>query len=229
MGQKVNPHGFRVGVINKWDSRWFVKKKDFADALVEDYKIRKVLLKKLKAAGVPKIEIERDNAKVRLHIHCAKPGIVIGKGGAEIEKLRTFCEKLIGKPVVINIVEVKNADVNAKLVAESIAAQLEKRVSFRRALKQAMGRSMKAGAKGIKTQVAGRLGGAEIARTEHYHEGTIPLQTIRANIDYGFAEAATTYGIIGVKVWIYKGEVLANAPKKEVKKGGNKDVDAEKD
>ncbi len=228
MGQKVNPHGFRVGVINNWDSRWFVKKKDFADALVEDYKIRKVLLKKLKAAGVPKIEIERDNAKVRLHIHCAKPGIVIGKGGTEIEKLRTFCEKLIGKPVVINIVEVKNADVNAKLVAEGIAAQLEKRVSFRRALKQAMGRSMKAGAKGIKTQVAGRLGGAEIARTEHYHEGTIPLQTIRANIDYGFAEAATTYGIIGVKVWIYKGEVLANAPKKEVKKGGNKDVDAEK-
>lgn len=228
MGQKVNPHGFRVGVINNWDSRWFVKKKDFADALVEDYKIRKVLLKKLKAAGVPKIEIERDNAKVRLHIHCAKPGIVIGKGGAEIEKLRTFCEKLIGKSVVINIIEVKNADMNAKLVAESIAAQLEKRVSFRRALKQAMGRSMKAGAKGIKTQVAGRLGGAEIARTEHYHEGTIPLQTIRANIDYGFAEAATTYGIIGVKVWIYKGEVLANAPKKEIKKGGNKDVDAEK-
>ena len=191
-------------------------------------RLRKVLLKKLKAAGVPKIEIERDNAKVRLHIHCAKPGIVIGKGGAEIEKLRTFCEKLIGKSVVINIIEVKNADMNAKLVAEGIAAQLEKRVSFRRALKQAMGRSMKAGAKGIKTQVAGRLGGAEIARTEHYHEGTIPLQTIRANIDYGFAEAATTYGIIGVKVWIYKGEVLANAPKKEIKKGGNKDVDAEK-
>lgn len=228
MGQKVNPHGFRVGVINNWDSRWFVKKKDFADALVEDYKIRKVLLKKLKAAGVPKIEIERDNAKVRLHIHCAKPGIVIGKGGTEIEKLRAFCENLIKKPVVINIIEVKNADVNAKLVAEGIAAQLEKRVSFRRALKQAMGRSMKAGAKGIKTQVSGRLGGAEIARTEHYHEGTIPLQTIRANIDYGFAEAATTYGIIGVKVWIYKGEVLANAPKKDVKKGGNKDVDAEK-
>ena len=228
MGQKVNPHGFRVGVINNWDSRWFVKKKDFADALVEDYKIRKVLLKKLKAAGVPKIEIERDNAKVRLHIHCAKPGIVIGKGGTEIEKLRAFCENLIKKPVVINIIEVKNADVNAKLVAEGIAAQLEKRVSFRRALKQAMGRSMKAGAKGIKTQVSGRLGGAEIARTEHYHEGTIPLQTIRANIDYGFAEAATTYGIIGVKVWIYKGEVLTNAPKKDVKKGGNKDVDAEK-
>ena len=208
MGQKVNPHGFRVGIINNWDSRWFVKKKDFADALIEDYKIRKVLTKKLKAAGVPKIEIERDNSKVRLHIHCAKPGIVIGKGGAEIEKLKVFCEKLIKKPVVINIVEVKNSDVNAKLVAENIAAQLEKRVSFRRALKQAMGRSMKAGAKGIKTQVSGRLGGAEIARTEHYHEGTIPLQTIRANIDYGFAEAATSYGIIGVKVWIYKGEIL---------------------
>lgn len=228
MGQKVNPHGFRVGVINNWDSRWFVKKKDFADALVEDYKIRKILLNKLKAAGVPKIEIERDNSKVRLHIHCAKPGIVIGKGGTEIEKLRAFCEKTIGKPVVINIVEVKNADVNAKLVAEGIAAQLEKRVSFRRALKQAMGRSMKAGAKGIKTQVSGRLGGAEIARTEHYHEGTIPLQTIRADIDYGFAEAATTYGIIGVKVWIYKGEVLSNSVKPEAKKGGNKDVNAEK-
>ena len=218
MGQKVNPHGFRVGIINNWDSRWFVKKKDFADALIEDYKIRKVLTKKLKAAGVPKIEIERDNSKVRLHIHCAKPGIVIGKGGAEIEKLKVFCEKLIKKPVVINIVEVKNSDVNAKLVAENIAAQLEKRVSFRRALKQAMGRSMKAGAKGIKTQVSGRLGGAEIARTEHYHEGTIPLQTIRANIDYGFAEAATTYGKIGVKVWIYKGEIL---PSKKME-GGDK-------
>ena len=228
MGQKLNPHGLRVGVINNWDSRWFVKKKDFADALVEDYKIRKILLKKLSAAGVPKIEIERDNAKVRLHIHCAKPGIVIGKGGTEIEKLKAFCEKIIKKPVVINIVEIKNSDLNAKLVAEGIAMQLEKRVSFRRALKQAMGRSMKAGAKGIKTQVSGRLGGAEIARTEHYHEGTIPLQTIRADIDYGFAEAATTYGIIGVKVWIYKGEVLSNAPKKEVSKGGNKDAVAEK-
>ncbi|MBQ2671977.1 MAG: 30S ribosomal protein S3 [Clostridia bacterium] len=228
MGQKVNPHGLRVGVINNWDSRWFVKKKDFADALVEDYKIRKILLKKLSAAGVPKIEIERDSTKVRLHIHCAKPGIVIGKGGTEIEKLKAFCEKIIKKPVVINIVEIKNSDLNAKLVAEGIAMQLEKRVSFRRALKQAMGRSMKSGAKGIKTQVSGRLGGAEIARTEHYHEGTIPLQTIRADIDYGFAEAATTYGIIGVKVWIYKGEVLSNAPKKEVSKGGNKDAVAEK-
>lgn len=228
MGQKVNPHGFRVGIINNWDSRWFLKKKDFADALVEDFKIRKILMKKLKAAGVPKIEIERDNVRVRINIHCAKPGIVIGKGGAEIEKLKVFCEKLIKKPVVINIIEIKNADMNAKLVAESIAAQLEKRVSFRRALKQAMGRSMKSGAKGIKTQVAGRLGGAEIARTEHYHEGTIPLQTIRANIDYGFAQAATTYGIIGVKVWIYKGEVLMNSSRKEVSKGGNKVAVAEK-
>ena len=228
MGQKVNPHGFRVGIINNWESRWFLKKKDFADALIEDFKIRKVLLKKLKAAGVPKIEIERDNVRVRINIHCAKPGIVIGKGGAEIEKLKAFCEKLIKKPVIINIIEIKNADMNAKLVAESIAAQLEKRVSFRRALKQAMGRSMKSGAKGIKTQVAGRLGGAEIARTEHYHEGTIPLQTIRANIDYGFAQAATTYGIIGVKVWIYKGEVLMNSSRKEASKGGNKVAVTEK-
>ena len=222
MGQKVNPHGFRVGIINNWSSRWFAKKNDFADALIEDQKIRKVLLAKLKAAGVPKIEIERDKTKVRININCAKPGIIIGKGGVEIEKLKSFCEKLIGKPVVINIIEIKNADMNAKLVAEGIAAQLEKRVSFRRALKQAMGRSMRAGAKGIKTQVSGRLGGAEIARSEHYHEGTIPLQTIRANIDYGFAEAATTYGIIGVKVWIYKGEALASSNNNV--KGGAKDA-----
>ena len=226
MGQKVNPHGFRVGIINNWSSRWFAKKNDFADALIEDQKIRKVLLAKLKMAGVPKIEIERDKTKVRININCAKPGIIIGKGGAEIEKLKSFCEKLIGKPVVINIIEIKNADMNAKLVAEGIAAQLEKRVSFRRALKQAMGRSMRAGAKGIKTQVSGRLGGAEIARSEHYHEGTIPLQTIRANIDYGFAEAATTYGIIGVKVWIYKGEVLASSNNNV--KGGAKDAVAKK-
>ena len=226
MGQKVNPHGFRVGIINNWSSRWFAKKNDFADALIEDQKIRKVLLAKLKAAGVPKIEIERDKTKVRININCAKPGIIIGKGGVEIEKLKSFCEKLIGKPVVINIIEIKNADMNAKLVAEGIAAQLEKRFSFRRALKQAMGRSMRAGAKGIKTQVSGRLGGAEIARSEHYHEGTIPLQTIRANIDYGFAEAATTYGIIGVKVWIYKGEVLASSNNNV--KGGAKDAVAKK-
>ena len=218
MGQKVNPSGFRVGVIKNWDSRWFVKKKDFADALVEDYKLRTILTKKLKSAGVPKIEIERDSNKIRLHIHCAKPGVVIGKGGAEIEKLKAFCKTITKKPVIINIVEVKNVDTNAQLVAENIAAQLEKRVSFRRALKQSMGRAMKCGAKGIKTQVSGRLAGAEIARTEHYHEGTIPLQTIRADIDYGFAEAATTYGIIGVKVWIYKGEIMSHDPMAQDKK-----------
>ena len=208
MGQKVNPHGLRVGVIKDWDSRWFAKDKDFGDTLVEDYNLRKHLKKKLYGAGVPKIEIERDASKVRIHIHCAKPGMVIGKGGAEIEKLRLECEKILNKPVAINIVEVKSPDLNAQLVAENIAQQLEKRISFRRAMKQAIGRAMRFGAKGIKTQVGGRLGGAEIARTEQYHEGTIPLQTIRADIDYGFAEAATTYGRIGVKVWIYKGEVL---------------------
>lgn len=209
MGQKVNPHGLRVGVIKDWDSRWFAKDKDFGDTLVEDYNLRKHLKKKLYGAGVPKIEIERDASKVRIHIHCAKPGMVIGKGGAEIEKLRLECEKILNKPVAINIVEVKSPDLNAQLVAENIAQQLEKRISFRRAMKQAIGRAMRFGAKGIKTQVGGRLGGAEIARTEQYHEGTIPLQTIRADIDYGFAEAATTYGRIGIKVWIYKGEVLS--------------------
>lgn len=228
MGQKVNPSGFRVGVIKNWDSRWFVKKKDFADALVEDYKLRTILTKKLKSAGVPKIEIERGSNKIRLHIHCAKPGVVIGKGGAEIEKLKAFCKTITKKPVIINIVEVKNVDTNAQLVAENIAAQLEKRVSFRRALKQSMGRAMKCGAKGIKTQVSGRLAGAEIARTEHYHEGTIPLQTIRADIDYGFAEAATTYGIIGVKVWIYKGEILLNSMKESVKGGGRNNATTKK-
>ena len=211
MGQKVNPHGLRVGVIKDWDSRWFAKDKDFGDTLVEDYNLRKHLKKKLYGAGVPKIEIERDASKVRIHIHCAKPGMVIGKGGAEIEKLRLECEKILNKPVAINIVEVKSPDLNAQLVAENIAQQLEKRISFRRAMKQAIGRAMRFGAKGIKTQVGGRLGGAEIARTEQYHEGTIPLQTIRADIDYGFAEAATTYGRIGVKVWLYRGEVLQNA------------------
>ena len=208
MGQKVNPHGLRVGVIKDWDSRWFVEKKDFGDTLVEDYKLRKMLKKQLYSAGVPKIEIERDASKVRIHIHCAKPGMVIGKGGAEIEKLRQQCEKFLGKPVSINIIEVKSPDVNAQLVAENIAQQLEKRTSFRRAMKQCIGRAMKMGVKGIKTQVSGRLGGAEIARTEQYHDGTIPLQTLRADIDCGFAEAATTYGRIGVKVWIYRGEVL---------------------
>ena len=223
MGQKVNPHGLRVGVIKDWDSRWFAKDKDFGDTLVEDYNLRKMLKKQLYAAGVPKIEIERDASKVRVHIHCAKPGMVIGKGGAEIEKLRVQCEKFLGKPVAINIVEVKSPDLNAQLVAENIAQQLEKRISFRRAMKQSIGRAMKFGAKGIKTQVAGRLGGAEIARTEQYHEGTIPLQTIRADIDYGSAEAATTYGRIGVKVWLYKGEVLQDNRKPRARReGGSK-------
>ena len=208
MGQKVNPHGLRVGVIKDWDSRWFVNDAAFGDTLVEDYKIRKFLKKSLYAAGVPQIEIERDALKVRIHIHCAKPGLVIGRGGAEIEKLRATLQKMLGKTVLINIVEVKQPDLNAQLVAENIASQLERRISFRRAMKQSIGRTMKLGAKGIKTTVSGRLGGAEIARTESYHEGTIPLQTIRADIDYGFAEASTTYGRIGVKVWIYKGEVL---------------------
>ena len=208
MGQKVNPHGLRVGVIKDWDSRWFAKDNEFGDILVEDYNLRKTLKKQLYAAGVPKIEIERDASKVRIHIHCAKPGMVIGKGGAEIEKLRQQCEKMLGKPVVINIVEVRQPDLNAQLVAENIASQLERRISFRRAMKGCIGRSMKLGAKGIKTKVSGRLGGAEIARSEEYHDGTIPLQTLRADIDYGFAEAATTYGRIGVKVWLYKGEVL---------------------
>ena len=208
MGQKVNPHGLRVGVIKDWDSRWFAKDNEFGDILVEDYNLRKTLKKQLYSAGVPKIEIERDASKVRIHIHCAKPGMVIGKGGTEIEKLRQQCEQMLKKPVVINIVEVRQPDLNAQLVAENIASQLERRISFRRAMKGCIGRSMKLGAKGIKTKVSGRLGGAEIARSEEYHDGTIPLQTIRADIDYGFAEANTTYGRIGVKVWLYKGEVL---------------------
>ena len=208
MGQKVNPHGLRVGVIKDWDSRWYAKDNEFGDTLVQDYNLRKMLKKQLYAAGIPKIEIERDASKVRIHIHCAKPGLVIGKGGTEIEKLRQQCEKRLGKPVAINIVEVKNPDLNAQLVAESIASQLERRISFRRAMKQSIGRAMRLGAKGIKTQCSGRLGGAEIARSEQYHEGTIPLQTLRADIDYGFAEANTTYGKIGVKVWLYRGEVL---------------------
>ena len=221
MGQKVNPHGFRVGVIKDWDSRWFAKDNVFGDTLVEDYNLRKTLKKQLAAAGVPKIEIERDASKVRVHIHCAKPGMVIGKGGAEIEKLRLQCEAMLKKPVVINIVEVKTPDLNAQLVSENIAQQLEKRISFRRAMKQSIGRAMRMGAKGIKVQVSGRLGGAEIARSETYHDGTIPLQTLRADIDYGFAEAATTYGRIGVKVWIYRGEVLQDNNRSR-KEGGNK-------
>ena len=213
MGQKVNPHGLRVGVIKDWDSRWFAKDDAFGDILVEDYNLRKFLKNSLQLAGVPRIEIERDATKVRIHIHCAKPGMVIGKGGAEIEKLRAQCEKIINKDkevpakVFINIVEVKQPDKDAQLVAENIASQLERRIGFRRAVKQAVGRTMRAGAKGIKVTVSGRLGGAEIARSESYREGSIPLQTLRANIDYGVTAAHTTYGAIGVKVWIYKGEL----------------------
>ena len=208
MGQKVNPHGLRVGVIKNWDSRWFEKDESFGDTLVSDYKVRNYLKKNLQAAGVPKIEIERDSARVRVFIHCAKPGMIIGRGGTEIEKLRLTLEGMLNKPVSVNVVEVKYPDLNAQLVAESIAGQLERRISFRRAMKQAIGRTMRLGAKGIKVTCSGRLGGAEIARSEHYHEGNIPLQTLRADIEYGFFEANTTYGKIGVKVWIYKGEVL---------------------
>ena len=211
MGQKVNPHGLRVGVIKDWDSRWYAKNEKVGDLLVEDKKIRDYLKKTLYGAGIPKIEIERDNAKVRIYLHCARPGVVIGKGGEDIKKIEAQLVKLTGKPVDLKIVEVRDTDTNAQLVAENIAQQLEKRIGFRRAMKNAMGRAMRAGAKGIKTSCSGRLGGAEIARTEHYHDGTIPLQTLRADIDYGFAEAATTYGRIGVKVWIYKGEVLTQA------------------
>ena len=208
MGQKANPHGLRVGVIKDWDSRWYARNEKVGDLLVEDKKIRDYLKKTLYSAGIPKIEIERDNAKVRVYLHCARPGVVIGKGGEEINKIQAGLTAMVGKPVDLKIIEVRNADMDAQLVAENIAQQLEKRIGFRRAMKNAMGRAMRAGARGIKTCCSGRLGGAEIARTEHYHDGTIPLQTLRADIDYGFAEAATTYGRIGVKVWIYKGEVL---------------------
>ena len=231
MGQKVNPHGLRVGVIKDWDSRWYARNEKVGDLLVEDYNLRRDLKKRLYSAGVPKIEIERDNAKIRIYVHCARPGVVIGKGGEEIEKLRVELEKKLGKPVALNIVEVKNVDTNAQLVAEDIARQLENRVTFRRAMKQCIRNAMSprdrstVPAKGIKAMCSGRLGGADIARTESYHEGTIPLQTLRADIDYGFAEAATTYGRIGVKVWIYKGEVLKsakNAKRAPKKEGGNK-------
>lgn len=214
MGQKVNPHGLRVGIIRDWDSRWYVKDAEFGDTLVSDYKVRRFLKEQLHSAGVPKIEIERDPQRVRVFIHCAKPGMVIGRGGAEIEKLKATLEGMVGKPVSVNVYEIKSPDLNAQLVAESIASQIERRVSFRRAMKQAISRTMRLGAKGIKVMVSGRLNGAEIARSEHYHEGTIPLQTLRADIDYGFWEASTTYGKIGVKVWIYKGEVLQDTGKK---------------
>ena len=210
MGQKINPTGLRIGVIKDWESRWYADKSSFGNTLIADYEVREYLLKTLASAGVPKVEIERDPKRVRINIHCAKPGMVIGKGGAEIEKIKATCKKMLGagKEVYINIIEIKQPDLNALLVAEKIAQQLEKRVSFRRAVKQAIGSTMRLGAAGIKIQVGGRLGGAEIARSETYKEGTIPLQTIRADIDYGFTEAKTTYGRIGVKVWIYKGEVL---------------------
>ena len=209
MGQKVNPHGMRVGVIKDWDSRWYARADKVGDLIVEDYNIRNYLKKTLYSAGVPTIEIERDSNKVRIYIHCSRPGVVIGKGGAEIERIRLSVEKMIGKPVAISIVEVRTPDTNAQLVAENIAQQIEKRISHRRAMKNAMGRAMRMGAKGIKVMCSGRLGGREIAGVEQYHDGTIPLQTIRADIEYGFAEADTTYGRIGVKVWIYKGEVLS--------------------
>ena len=213
MGQKVNPHGLRVGIIKDWDSKWFASKKDFGDQLVEDYEIRNYVKKVCFDSGVAKIAIERKQNKIYITIFAAKPGIIIGKGGAEIDKLKASLEKRTGKRVNVNIMEVKQPDTNAQLVAENIAAQLERRISFRRAMKQVMGRAMKLGCRGIKTAVAGRVGGAEIARTEQYHEGTIPLQTLRADIDYGFAEAKTTYGILGIKVWIYKGEILADSKK----------------
>ncbi|MBE7011729.1 MAG: 30S ribosomal protein S3 [Ruminococcaceae bacterium] len=228
MGQKVNPHGIRVGVIKDWDSRWYADKKHYGDNLVEDYNLRVYLKNKLFQAGVDKIEIEKFANKVRLSIYAAKPGIIIGKGGSEIEKLKKEVENLTGKTVILNVIEIKNADLSALLVAENIASQLERRISFRKAMKQCMTRTMKMGAKGIKCAVSGRVGGAEIARTEQYHEGTIPLQTLRADIDYGFTEANTTYGKLGVKVWIYKGEVLAESKKAKkeapakVKEGGKK-------
>ncbi|MCI9052023.1 MAG: 30S ribosomal protein S3 [Lachnospiraceae bacterium] len=218
MGQKVNPHGLRVGVIKDWDSKWYAEA-NFADNLVEDYNIRKYLKKKLYNAGVSKIEIERASDRLKVVIHTAKPGVVIGKGGAEIEKMKAEIQKITDKKLVVDIKEIKKPDKDAQLVAESIALQLENRVSFRRAMKSTMSRTMKAGAKGVKTAVSGRLGGADMARTEFYSEGTIPLQTLRADIDYGFAEANTTYGKVGVKAWVYKGEIL---PTKTDKEGSDK-------
>ena len=213
MGQKVNPHGLRVGIIKDWSAKWYASKKDFADLLIEDNKLRSYIKKKLYDAGISKIDIERAAERVKIHVHTSKPGIVIGKGGASIEQLRNELQKMTNNKVMVNIIEVKKPEIDAQLVAENVALQLENRVSFRRAMKQVMGRAMKNGAKGIKVACSGRLGGAEIARTEHYHEGTIPLQTLRADIEYGFAEADTTYGKIGVKVWIYKGEILPQKAK----------------
>lgn len=221
MGQKINPHGLRIGIIKDWDTKWYANSRDFSKYLIEDVKLRRYIKQKLFAAGIARIEIERAANKIKMNIHTAKPGIVIGRQGAGIEALRKELEKMTGKGVLLNITEIRQPDQNAQLVAENIAAQLEKRTSFRRAMKQSMTRALKFGAKGIKTNCSGRLGGAEIAREEHYHEGTIPLQTLRADIDYGFAEASTTYGKIGVKVWIYKGDVLP-AKKKESREGGDK-------
>ena len=228
MGQKVHPNGFRVGVIKDWKSRWYASDQEFGDSLVEDYKIRRFLKKTLYQAGVSKIEIEKKANRVRIFIHTAKPGIIIGKGGTEIERLKIQLQEIIGKEVFLNIVEVKRVDLDAQLVAENIASSLERRISFRKAMKSAMGRTMKAGAKGIKTNCSGRLGGAEIARSEYYREGTIPLQTIRADISYGFAEANTTYGKIGVKVWIYKGEVLPESRTEPKEERGNANVISKK-
>ncbi len=218
MGQKVNPHGLIVGVTIDWDAKWFAKDKDFGDTLVEDIKIREYIKKKLYTAGVPKVEIERAANRIKINIHTAKPGMVIGKGGSGIDELRKELENMTKKTVIINIVEVKNPEIDAQLVAENIASQLERRISFRRAMKQSISRAIKFGAKGIK--IAGRLAGAEIARTERYHEGVVPLQTLRANIDYGFAEANTTYGKIGIKVWINKGEILPQPKKRVTAEGG---------
>lgn len=220
MGQKVNPHGLRVGIIKDWTAKWYADKKTFADCLVEDNQIRKYLKTKLKAALISKIEIERKADSVKVSIHSARPGVIIGRSGEQINELKKAIDKKFKKDISLNIVEIKSVDLDSTVVAQNIASQLEKRISFRKAMKQSMQKTMKAGALGIKTAVSGRLGGAEIARTEHYHEGTIPLQTLRADIDYGFAEADTTYGKIGVKVWIYKGEVLP-AKKTTKMEGGN--------
>jgi small subunit ribosomal protein S3 len=225
MGQKVNPHGMRVGIIKDWDSKWFAEKKSFGDLLVEDFKIRKYVKNKLYIAGISKIEIERAANRIKVSIHTAKPGMVIGKGGSGVEQLKAELEKLTKKNVIVNVEEIKQPELDAQLVAENIAAQIERRISFRRAMKQAIQRTMKAGALGVKTAVSGRLGGADMARTEGYSEGTIPLQTLRADIDYGFAEADTTYGKIGVKVWIYKGEVLPTKKVEENERNENREME----
>lgn len=217
MGQKINPHGFRVGVIYDWSTRWYADKKDFANNLIEDHKVRVDLKKKYFATGISRIDIERSAARMTVNIFTGRPGMIIGRGGKGIEDLKAYVEKLLGHPVNINVLEIKSPDTDAQLVAENIAQQLEKRISFRRAMKQSIQRCMRAGAKGMKTKVSGRLNGSDIARSEHYHEGSIPLQTLRANIDYGFAEAKTTYGRLGIKVWIYKGQILPQAKKPAIR------------